>query len=348
MSAFDEIDALPTHRMFAQFRPGGGDGLGEQCVRLLEEQIGTWMDCRRGYEGLARAGEREVHCTGFSVLLQHNPGRAMSTEARVAEGDITRRPCFLCLDRLPRGQRMILYGSSYAMLANPMPIFSPHITVAHRCHQPQAISENIAALLGLAEDLGEGWTTLYNGPRCGASAPDHLHFQVVAGGKMPVEKEIADPERLLLRREIGGARVYSAGRLGRAAVVLEAVHSQELTMPLVSLLKGLARVIRPPEPPRNGIDLIAEEPLVNIAVFRRSGKTSLLMFPRRIHRPAAFFFSGEGRIAVSPAAAEMGGIIVTPEERDFVRLTADVVEELYREVSLDGLTVQRAIDSMGE
>jgi hypothetical protein len=340
------VDALSVSRVFASFDGRREGRLGALCLSLLEEQKKTWIECQRGYESLVAVVERTLNCSSFSVIVQHNRGRVASTEARIGEGDIARRPCFLCPDSLPAGQKaVLLYGGDYAVLCNPMPVFSSHFTVAYRTHRPQTISGNGAAFLQLTGDFGEGWTVLYNGPRCGASAPDHLHFQVVPAGRMPIEKEIAEEGRLVLVKRTGDVGVYRADNLGREVVMLVGNSPADLLVPFSSCLAALAGCFAPGSPPGR-VDSVATEPMVNLAGFCRGGKAILLIFPRRVHRPGAFFLSGDERIAVSPAVAEMGGIIVTPVERDFVRLDADVIEGVYREVSVDASTIGRVIEAM--
>jgi len=332
-------------RIFASFDDDQECRLGELCLHLLDEQKRTWTDCRRGYESLESVGKRIVKCDGFSVTIQHNPGRVTSTEARVEKDEIALRPCFLCTDRLPAEQKVVLYRRDYVVLCNPMPVFSSHYTVAHRQHRPQTIGENAATLLRLVDDFGEGWTVLYNGPRCGASAPDHLHFQVVTGACMPIENEIAEEDRLRLMEQIGDVRIYRAGCLGREVVVLESNFPGDLVIPFAAYSKALTRVITGGSDPTE-IEDGRGEPMLNLAAFVKGERVFLLVFPRGAHRPVAFYLSGAERIAVSPAVAEMGGIIVTPVARDFSRLDTSVVEGIYREVSIDGDTAERAFEAM--
>jgi diadenosine tetraphosphate (Ap4A) HIT family hydrolase len=315
------------------------------CIRLLHDQKETWAACREGYERFLDTRDREVRCNGFSVVVQHNPGRAASTEARVGEAEIAQRPCFLCKDRRPPGQKGIVYRNEYIVLVNPMPLFPAHYTVISREHRPQAIAENAHAMLQLVEDLGPGWTVLYNGPRCGASAPDHLHFQVATGGRMPIEKEIWDHGRLVEQNRFGDIALYRIAGIGREAAMFEGKQAPDLLPPILSYLKGLSRVSELML--FDGRDDAAlSEPMVNIAAYRNGEKAVALIFPRRTHRPSAYFRSGDERIVVSPAAAEMGGIIVTPVERDFERLTAGIVEEIFREVSIDEEAGRRAVEAV--
>jgi hypothetical protein len=286
-----------------------------------------------------------LRCSGFSVIVQHNRGRATSTEAQVGEGDIAQRPCFLCPDKLPAGQKTVLYGGEYVVLCNPRPVFSSHFTVAHRTHRPQAIGRNGAAFLQLMDDFGEDWTVLYNGPRCGASAPDHLHFQVVPADRMPLEKEIVEKGKLALMKRTENVDVYRADNLGREVVVLKGNSPRDLFVPFTSCLAGLAGCFAA-APPVGRLGGVAAEPMVNLAGFHKGGKVILMIFPRRAHRPAAFFLPGDERIAVSPAVVEMGGIIVTPAVKDFIRLNAGIIEGIYREVSVDAGKIGCAIEAM--
>ena len=196
------------HRVFDGAQPG--KNLAGLCLKLLADQKETWPVLRESYEALRQVRERSVPCSGFSVFLQHNHGRTKSTLAAVGEKDTSRRSCFLCLDHLPEGQKAILYRSEYLILCNPMPVFSAHFTIAHVDHRPQAIAEHIDILPKLMADFGSGWTLLYNGPKCGASAPDHFHFQAVPSGRMPIEKEILNEHRLTLISRKDGVVFYRA------------------------------------------------------------------------------------------------------------------------------------------
>ncbi|OPY64487.1 MAG: hypothetical protein A4E63_03432 [Syntrophorhabdus sp. PtaU1.Bin050] len=305
------------------------------CGELLSHQKKTWPDCEQGYEFLRDMVVRDISCGEFSVRVQHNPGRIKSTLADVRKQAVNDRPCFLCLNHLPEKQRGILYRNEYLILCNPMPVFPFHFTVSRVDHRPQAVTGNIGTLLQLSADFGQDWTVLYNGPRCGASAPDHLHFQVVAAGQMPVEKEIHGNDGSPLMAELDGVLVCSAKNLGREIVILEAGNIAALVNTFDDFLKALKKIL-----------LLDEEPMINVAAFHADHNWRLLIFPRRRHRPEAFFRSGDDRVAVSPAVIEMGGVLVTPFQRDFERLDEDGVKGIYREVSLEGEIVQKAVDRL--
>jgi ribosomal protein S18 acetylase RimI-like enzyme len=376
------------------------------CLELLSEQKKAWLDLQEGYESFKAIREREVLCRGFSVRLQYNPRRIKSSMADVGEkivefhkqspchptsrpdgatsrpnGDAfifplarvgpaaagrNERPCFLCLDNLYESQRGILHRNEYLILCNPMPVFSSHFTVSHIDHRLQAIDEHIGTFLQLMADFGSGWTVLYNGPKCGASAPDHLHFQVAPLGQMPIEREIRQEKRLSLVTQADGVLLYRVRDLGREVILLEGADPMSVEGAFKRYLNALKKVLFTPAagdhacvPERTPVcrhglyplGSIDEEPMMNIAGFceERKGeerKWRLVIFPRRKHRPDVFFREGDARVVVSPGVIDMGGVLVTPVEKDFDRLDAAVVESIYEEVSLEGKTVERVIDAM--
>lgn len=306
--------------------------LGELCLDLLSEQKKVWPDLMKGYESLKDRRERDIPCGEFSVRIQHNPGRMKSSTANVSKKGVEGRDCFLCLDRLPEEQKGILYRNEYLILCNPAPILTDHLTVSHVDHRPQAVAEHIETFLRLMTDFGSGWVVLYNGPRCGASAPDHLHFQAALSGQMPIAKDIREQKKLVLIKQMEGVLFYRVEGLGREVVILEGEDPLAVATAFNRLLKALGRSL-----------LLDEEPMMNIAGLHKDRKWRLAIFPRRKHRPDVFFKEGNDRVVVSPGVIDMAGILVTPVERDFERLDAAAVEGIYKEVSLEGEGVEKAI-----
>ncbi len=309
--------------------------LGELCLDLLSEQKKEWSDLKIGYESFEVRRERRISCKRFSVRVQHNPGRIKSSTADISEKAARERGCFLCLDRLPEEQRGILYRNEFLILCNPAPILTAHLTVSRVGHCRQAITEHIETFLRLMADFGPGWVLLYNGPRCGASAPDHLHFQAAPSGQMPVEIDIREQKRLSLTKQMEGVLFYRLEGLGREVVIIEGENPVAVSVEFNGFLQGLKKSI-----------LLDDEPMMNVVGLHEGGTYRLAIFPRRKHRPDAFFREGNDRVVVSPGVIDMGGILVTPVEKDFERLDALAVEGIYKEVSLEGEAVERAIRSL--
>jgi hypothetical protein len=306
------------------------------CLDLLTEQKQTWRNLREGCGSLEEVRERTLPCNGFSVRLQFNPGRMKSSTADVTEKNAIKRPCFLCMDHLPEDQKGILYRREFLILCNPMPVFPSHFTLSHVDHCLQSLDEHIDPFLQFMENFGSGWMVLYNGPKCGASAPDHLHFQAIPSGQMPIEKELHEEKRLILMKQVDGVFLYRAHGLGRELILLEGDDLIAVEGALKNYLGVMKKLL-----------LTEEEPMINIVGFYRERKWRLLIFPRRKHRPDAFFRDGDARILVSPGVIDMGGMIITPVEEDFERLNASAVEAIYQEVSLEEEIVERGIDQMG-
>ena len=330
------MTTLLNRKVYTVFDGGGSlNNLPGLCLDLLSEQKKGWLDLRQGFESLKNVRERDIFCRGFSVRLQHNPGRIKSSLAGVGDQSRDERRCFLCLDHLPEGQKGILHGSTYLILCNPMPVFSSHFTVSHLDHRPQAITEHVNTLLQFMADFGPGWAILYNGPKCGASAPDHLHFQAVPSGQMPIEREIRGERRVTLMAQVDSVSLYRGRDLGREVIILEGDDPIAVGSAFNVFLNALKKVL-----------LVDQEPMMNVAGFYTERNWRLVIFPRRKHRPEAFFKEGDDRIVVSPGVIEMGGILVTPVEKDYERLDGATVESIYREVSLEEKTVQEAINAM--
>jgi ribosomal protein S18 acetylase RimI-like enzyme len=314
----------------------GEKGLPGICLELLSKQKKSWQDLREGYESLKNVRERDLPCGRFSVRLQYNPGRIKSSLADIGERKAHELRCFLCLDRLPESQKGILYRSEYLILCNPMPVFPSHFIVSHLDHRLQAIAEHIDLFLRLMGDFGSDWMVLYNGPKCGASAPDHLHFHAIPSGQMPIEKEMRRGNSIPLTKRVDDVLLYRLRDLGREVIILEGNDPMAVGSAFKMFLSALKKVL-----------LMNEEPMMNIAGFEKEGKWCLVIFPRRKHRPEAFFREGDARVVVSPGVIDMGGLLITPVEKDFERLDRADVENIYREVSLEEKSVGDVIAAMG-
>ena len=275
---------------------------------LFRLQQGSWPLLARGIRGLGEARTRSVLAAGSGVLVRHIPHRAASTTAKVDPASIAKRPCFLCGENLYPEQVGIAFGPSHVIYCNPFPIVERHVTVVHRDHRPQRIEEQLDAMLSLAAAL-PGHFVAYNGPECGASAPDHAHLQAGSSEGLPLVREIA-------------GRTGPAVELhGLRALLFRGPERGPLRREITRALGILASVTSK-----------SPEPLCNVAVLRDpSGGLSAVVFPRAKHRPDAYF---TGELTVSPAAIDVAGILVAPVPGDFERLTGGGAESVFREVTL--------------
>jgi len=310
-----------------------GNSLMELCRKLFAEQKRNWPQLALGYEGLVATRLREIDC-GYRVFLQHNPQRAVNSGAALDSESIRRRPCFLCSAHQPDEQQGILYRNEYLILCNPAPVFPGHLTIVHINHQPQLLKDSIMTLLHLARDLAPGYCIFYNGPACGASAPDHLHFQAIPVNSLPVENL---PDKYLAAAgEYSAVKIFRGVNLERAIIIMESANPEALQRQLLILMKNAAYFTG-----------AVSEPKLNIIATHYKSISRLLIFFRSKHRPDAFFQENEERIFVSPGSIDMGGFIITPREIDFQRLTGDDIRSIYREVSITEDLLDKILEARG-
>jgi hypothetical protein len=293
--------------------------LADQAAALLRQQGAAWELLRKGYGGLAGVKTRAFALGSLRFDVQFNPGRIVSSSANVDPAAIRERRCFLCHEHLPPQQHGLAFGE-YLILCNPYPIFPAHLTIPHRSHVAQRIDGAFSVMLDLSRQLGGGYDLLYNGPRCGASAPDHLHFQAGSAGFMPLMQKLGElpAGTSATVMEGAGVDVTAADDGLRRWVQLEGEDASLIEQAFDVLLGVLARE-----------EDLGEEPMINIVAFYRRQWT-VLVFPRKAHRPS--FYGAEGGMIISPAAVDMGGVIITPREEDFVRIRESDIRRLFEEV----------------
>lgn len=289
---------------------------------LLAQQRATWPALREGEAALENAPMRPLAGGDASLIAQANLRRSTSTFARTDETSIAQRPCFLCEENLPDEERGVGFGPLVA-LPNPFPAVRDHLTLAAREHVPQRIAGRIDLMHDVARALGDASFVLYNGPRCGASAPDHFHFQSGRLDAMPVFAHSA----LATAR---GLSVLHAG--ARNAFVARTESSSEATRLVAECLARIA-VNQPDE----------DEPMVNILSTYRNGHHVTLLFPRTRHRPGDFF-TAKDALAISPAALEMAGLVVVCDEAQYEQLTAPSVERIFAEVCVSAPLMREALE----
>lgn len=295
--------------------------------RLLASQPLEWPALALAVTSLKSTLFRQLSIQGAPVLVQFNPLRRASTTARVDPQTIARRPCPLCPVNMPAEERGLPFGAGYAILCNPFPVLPDHLVIASREHRSQEIGPVIGDLLDLAHGLGESWFALYNGPRCGASVPDHLHFQAAAAVGLPLLAQIEywpvreiTPEWLSTLVRLSTFPDHWANLL-----ILESRSREALVTTFIRALKSLAEVTA----------AVDHEPLVNLLVHFRAGKWCLIVIPRGRHRPTCFDAKGLARLTVSPGTIDLGGIFVIPDLDEFERITEPDLARICREVTLD-------------
>ena len=286
---------------------------------FFESQLQEWSTARQNHEALTRVWCRELTSPKLPLPLrvQCNPARIVSTGASIDKASIAARPCFLCAQNRPEEQHSLDLNDDFEWLVNPFPILTNHYTIAAKQHRPQRFLDAYDAMLQATKILPEGYIVFYNGPKCGASAPDHLHLQAGIANDIPL---VAYAQTM---RAEGNLQVISP--FGYLAYM---IHDAE-----ADTFKQLYEQLPVPEG--------EYEPYMNIVAYRRGERASLLIIPRRAHRPQCYSAEGESRFLISPGTLDMCGLIITPRSEDYERLTATKATEILCEV---GVRTEPTID----
>ena len=303
--------------------------LNKQVHQLLDEQIREWPLAEKNFGALRHIASRTVETSSFPVVLQYNAERIRSSAAKVDAAALSRRPCFLCPRQLPPEQRYVPFGTDYRIMVNPYPIFPEHLTIPAVVHTPQRIGGRIADMVQLA-GLLDDFVVFYNGPLCGASAPDHMHFQAGNKGVLPAERLCAEAEKETIR-QTPDAVVYRLPRFQRSSFLIRSTQPAEVA----ALFNELYALL----PVHEG----EEEPMMNILCWQTGGEWQLLLIPRQQLRPSCYYAEDGRKRLVSPASVEMGGLFVLPREEDFRHISAAEIEQILDEVCLNEEEIQSII-----
>ena len=301
--------------------------------RFFNRQLEKWEAARQRYHDLRSAKTRELAVGAYSIQVQWNPARMVSTGAKMDQKTIAERPCFLCEKNRPKEQIKKEVDGQYELLVNPFPILQQHFTIPSLKHQPQRILESYGEIHKLLEEYPE-MMVFYNGPQCGASAPDHAHFQAGTSGLLPLQ--------------------MSWQRLSRNLTTLVSLNDDEdISMiddyPCTALLirsrsqygdeqlfRRLYEALPATEP----------EPMMNIVAWRCNDDFLAVVFPRTKHRPDCYYKEGNEQFIISPGALDMAGFIITPRQEDYERLTPEIALGILDEITLKGDALQQLINSL--
>lgn len=285
--------------------------------RFFNRQLEVWTDARHRFRDLKHVETRQF---SDQLKLQWNPARIVSTGAKIDKKTLGERPCFLCDKNRPKEQMSKQIDEKFHLLVNPFPILPVHFTIPARKHQPQLIYKNYGEMhrfISLHSDL----MVFYNGPKCGASAPDHLHFQAGTNGILPLQtnwqrlsRNLTDIISLNDEEKISVVRDFIVPAF---VIISKSAESDE------ALFRRLYKAM-----PQRGDET---EPMMNIISWRKGEEFISVVIPREKHRPEAYFAEGDTQFVVSPGALDMSGLIITPREEDFRKLTEEKALSLLQE-----------------
>ena len=328
-------DRLRTMELKArqQMLQGKADIMEDSSIsRFFNRQLEMWEDARHRFRDLKHV---EVRQLSDQLKVQFNPARIVSTGAKIDKHTLGERPCFLCERNRPKEQMTKQIDDHFQLLVNPFPILPVHFTIPATKHQPQSIYRHYGEmhrLLSLHSEL----MVFYNGPKCGASAPDHLHFQAGTSGVLPLQtnwqrlsRNLTDVISLTDEEKISVLRDFLVPAF---VIISKSEDSDE------ELFHRLYRSM-----PMRGDE---SEPMMNIIAWRKDDEFISVVIPREKHRPDAYFAEGEAQMMVSPGALDMAGLIITPREEDFSKINLDKATALLRECGISAEKMEAIVSNL--
>ena len=328
-------DRLRTMELKArqQMLQGKADIMEDSSIsRFFNRQLEMWEDARHRFRDLKHV---EVHQLSDQLKVQFNPARIVSTGAKIDKHTLGERPCFLCERNRPKEQMTKQIDDHFQLLVNPFPILPVHFTIPATKHQPQSIYRHYGEmhrLLSLHSEL----MVFYNGPKCGASAPDHLHFQAGTSGVLPLQtnwqrlsRSLTDVISLNDDEKISVLRDFLVPAF---VIISKSEDSDE------ELFHRLYRSM-----PMRGDE---SEPMMNIIAWRKGDEFISVVIPREKHRPDAYFAEGEAQMMVSPGALDMAGLIITPREEDFSKINLYKATALLRECGISAEKMEAIVSNL--
>jgi len=316
----------------------------EQVCQLFDTQLKTWALAREHYEQLSSVVVETFATDECDVDVQFNPARIVSTSAKVDPETLKRRPCFLCEVNRPEEQSSLPMLKKYHLLLNPNPILPKHFTIPLRHHHDQQILDYYEDMMEMAVRLKD-MLLFYNGPKCGASAPDHMHFQAGSRGVVPLERD------WLERYQPVRSRVWpiSENEYLEALQLEDFADSTGIFSLRDYLCPGFVVITRTPHANKVLFDKLYaslpvveghSEPMMNILAWVQSSsydgsqRIVSVIIPRSKHRPDCYFKEGAENMMVSPGALDMAGLLVVPREEDFQRMDADTAKAIIQECGI--------------
>ena len=290
-----------------------------QVKKLLDNQLHTWQVVQDNYAALDFVQIRRIECLGREVLLQFNPKRIRSSAAKVDKASLEARPCFFCYR--PKEQESVIYNSDFEILVNPYPIFQEHLTIRLLRHERQQVKPYMGTMLDLAKSL-PSFAIFYNGPKCGASAPDHMHFQAGTREGFPVIQNWIREEKKIIW-EKNGVNLYMNSYISPTTLSLVS-KDREGVLELFERLYDLLEIKQE-----------EYEPRINLLTWVNQEEWIICLFPRESSRPSCYYAEENDKILISPATVEMSGLFITPLESDFLKVTAKDLQTIWQEVSVE-------------
>ena len=305
---------------------------------FIKQQLANWPELKQAINKLDEQLINNIFLTESEVILQHNPRRLKSSASKVDKKSIEKRPCFLCPENLYEKQLGLSWNENWLILNNPYPIFKDHLVISHREHILQNVNDALPAMIKFVHDTDFSFSAFYNGPACGASAPDHLHFQSCKKNDLPIIPQTdniinsGDYSNIPIINEEPSSRSFAATFDNRGIFICLSENREVLISTVEQVISFLQSKTESPE-----------EPLINIIISGSESTYTAILFPRKAHRPNCFYKDDNEKLLISPGAVDVGGVVILPCEEDYRRINKKHLLEIFSEVCLDHSVFQNLI-----
>ena len=324
--------------------------MAQNLEKFIKDQLSIWGEVSNRFRDLRNVSTRTMNIGGLEVTLQHNPARLSSATARIDEESLKARECFLCPDNQCAEQIRMRFvgrkGRKYNIQINPFPIFPRHLVIPRVRHCEQSIWHHFVDMLDLSKSFSD-YIFFYNGPKCGASAPDHMHFQGAPRHLMPLERSIDSclssfpaedeegkpsdlPGKLEHICSLLDAHLYHYKQFTRGIFVLRARTAKSMGKLFYRLLECAPLSEDDKEPKFNLFSYYAGGAGANAA----EGEYRAIVVFRERHWSHHYFSDGPDHLTMGLGCADMAGFFIVPVPEDFAKLTEEMLAGMVDEVSL--------------
>lgn len=312
--------------------------LQKEMEALLANQLSEWDTAGNNYANLDKVKIKTFDFDNFEIKVQFNPARIVSSGAKTDKKSIAERKCFLCAENRPPVQKGIVHGN-YTILINPFPIFNRHFTIPFNRHIPQHITfldekgemPYLYDFIDFAKNMPD-YVVFYNGPRCGASAPDHFHFQAGNADFLPLISDYFRMKKCNQTPTVNSGDDFCIRKINgylRNVYCIESSNAEGIVLGFCSVF----------DKSKSNNDYM-KEPKMNLVCKYQDDKWHLFVIPRKAFRPWQYTAQADKALLISPATVEMGGLFITPIEEHFNRITKDDIIDILSQTTSDKLIIE--------
>jgi len=316
----------------------GPETFSTRLQAFIKQQLATWPDLKRAINSLDKQLIRNIFLIDSEVFLHYNPRRLKSSTSKVDKKSIDQRPCFLCPENLYKKQLGLSWNENWLILNNPYPIFKDHLVISHKEHILQNVNDAFPAMIKFVHSTDFAFSTFYNGPACGASAPDHLHFQACKKKDLPIISQI---DSVIKSGDFSNLSVINKN--SSSSSFATTFDNRGILICLSESRKVLFSIVDQTISFLKNMTADSEEPLINIIISGSDNTYSAILFPRKAHRPKCFYNDENKKLLISPGAVDVGGVVILPREEDYLRTNKKYLLEIFSEVCLDHSVFQDLI-----